>query len=70
MDVQLGERRASYAAQQHAALGGRLGADVDGRQQRGGGLVALWSPRAWTIASGRSGPTWAPIGAMSLSPTP
>ena len=32
--------------------------------------AALASPRAWTIASGRSGPTCAPIGAICDSPTP
>ena len=37
--MQLGERRASYAAQQHAPLGRRLGGDANGRPQRGRGLV-------------------------------
>ena len=42
--------------------------DADGREQRRAASSALESPRAWTIASGRSGPTSAPIGATSDEP--
>ena len=62
VDVQLRERERSYAPEQHRSLGGRLGADVTAASSAVAASAALASPRAWTIASGRSGPTCAPIG--------
>ncbi len=60
---------ASYAAQQHAPLAPAAPSLTwTADSSAVAASVALASPRAWTIASGRSGPTSAPIGAILLRP--
>ena len=66
--MQLGERDVHTRPSRTGRSAGFSGPTRTAASSARAASSALESPRAWTIASGRSGPTWAPIGATSERP--